>query len=168
MLARLQRLGPEVVAEVDHSGSLLRISPKAMAGRAEGILRELHLRFERLEGARAEQSLASTKEWFSLSKVNVLALEAYRTLARRWSSRVAREQQLSDVQRRRLEQALDEGFAAAVGRIPPERYADNSAWRNAEGETFDKVLADADRYLNRGQRQALGEVLGKFRSNVEH
>ena len=89
---------PPARVEVDHSGTLMRVTPGSDGGRVLSELRSAGLKAEELSADTGARAVAAATSWYSRANVVELSREEFRTLARRWTAQVVQDAQLTPEQ----------------------------------------------------------------------
>ena len=149
---------PPARVEVDHSGTLMRVTPGSDAGRVLSALRGSGLKAEELTAADAARALGAATSWYTRANIVELSREEFRTLARRWAAQVVQDAHLTADQERRLVASLDGAMGDALTSMPPEGGR-TPAWTSAKLKARDRVLEEATSYLQPAQLDELREAL---------
>lgn len=149
---------PPAKVEVDHSGTLMRVTPGGDAERVVSEIRSEGLKAEELSGDRGAREVAAATSWYSRANIVELSREEFRTLARRWTAQVVQDGQLTPEQERRLVASLDRAMDEALASMPPEG-GQRPEWTAAKLKARDRVLEEAAAYLQPAQLAELREAL---------
>lgn len=158
MLARLDEMKPPARVEVDHSGTLMRVTPGGDAGRVLAALRGEGLKAGETTAAESARAVATATSWYTRANIVELSREEFRALARRWTAQVVQDAQLTADQERRLVASLDGALGDALSSMPPEGGG-TPEWTSAKRKARDRVLDEATSYLQPAQMAGLREVL---------
>jgi phage gp16-like protein len=137
VLAQLAKLEPPPAVFFDRTGRLLRVSESVAA-----VLAVLSA-----HGLAVEETDATAEVWYSRANILELSREEFRILARQTAAgdeRVAAS----------IDAAMDEALAAVSieGGFRPE-------WTAAKANARDRVLAEAARFLQPAQLEALRDAM---------
>jgi len=153
----MENMKPPIRVEVDHSGTLMRVTPGSDSERAKAELSRAGLDGEELAPDAAAKA-AGAKAWYTRANIHELSREEFRTLARRWAAQVVENARLTSEQERRLVASLDGAMDEALASIPLER-GEGQQWADAKLKARDRVLEEAAVYLQPAQLAELRETL---------